>query len=246
MKERKQNKSALWGGVLFLLTVVGLVAFAGVKINAYLKDEQQAPVQVIHFSGSFTYVDVAKLETLIRRSQPGSFFSLDVNEVFKLLESQPWVYRASVRKQWPNRLNIYVVEQTPVARWNGDLILNPYGETFNPQGTTLALPSLYGPGGSEKTALEGYNTMQALLSTMDMQIAELSLSERFAWQVQLNSGVTLNLGRQAFIDRVQRFIDIYPLLMQQEKAVNYVDLRYDTGVAVGWDNDEDSTQNEES
>jgi len=33
-------------------------------------------------------------------------------------------------------------------------------------------------------------------------------------------------------------------LAQQEKAVKYVDLRYDTGVAVGWK--DDSTTDEES
>ncbi len=246
MAKSTNNKSTLWGGVIFLLLVIVFILFAGIKAHNYLQDEQQMPVQVIDFSGSYQYVDIGKLESLIRRSQPGSFFALDVNEVYELLEAQPWVYRASVRKQWPNRLNIYVVEQTPVARWNGDLILNPYGDTFSPEGVAISLPDLFGPGGSEKTALEGYNTMHALLSTMDMQIAELSLSERFAWQLQLDSGVKLNLGRQAFIDRLQRFIDIYPLLMQQEKAVSYVDLRYDTGVAVGWKDASDGKTNEES
>ena len=108
----------------------------------------------------------------------------------------------------------------------------------------LDLPRLYGPGGSEKTALEGYNAMHALIATTDMMLDELSLSERFAWQVQLKNGIKLNLGRQEFIDRLQRFIDVYPLLAQQEKAVKYVDLRYDTGVAVGWK--DDSATDEES
>lgn len=88
--------------------------------------------------------------------------------------------------------------------------------------------------------------MHALLATTNMDIAELSLSERFAWQVQLKNGIELNLGRQEFIDRLQRFIDVYPLLTQQEKAVKYVDLRYDTGVAVGWKAPQDNATKEES
>ena len=143
------------------------------------------PVQVIDFSGDYQYIDITKLERLIREAQPGSFFALDVNDVFRLVEAQPWVYRASVRKKWPNTLKIYLVEQQPVAKWNEDLLLNPYGDTFNAEGKALVLPRLYGPGGSEKTALEGFNAMHALLATTNMDIAELSLSERFAWQVQL-------------------------------------------------------------
>ncbi|MCW8091624.1 cell division protein FtsQ/DivIB [Alteromonas sp. ASW11-130] len=235
-----------WSGVVFLLLVLTGMVAAGIKTYEWLQDEQRMPVQVVDFSGDYKHVDVVKLEKLIRRSQPGSFFSLDVNEVYQLVEAQPWIYRASVRKQWPNKLKIYLVEQIPVAQWNDDMLLNPYGETFNAAGEGLVLPKLFGPGGSEKTALEGYNAMQSLLVTMGISIRELSLSERFAWQVELNNDVQLNLGRQEFIDRLQRFVDIYPLLAKQPKQVRYVDLRYDTGLAVGWVDETENNNKEES
>ena len=117
-------------------------------------------------------------------------------------------------------------------------MLNPYGESFNAEGKSLGLPQLFGPGGSERTALEGYNAMQSLLAGRELTIAELSLSERYAWQVQLKNGIEVNLGRQEFIDRLQRFVDVYPLLAKQPKAIQYVDLRYDTGLAVGWSEDD--------
>ena len=50
----------------------------------------------------------------------------------------------------------------------------------------------------------------------------------------INNGIKLNLGRTEFINRLQRFVDLLPLILQQEKQVDYVDLRYDTGLAVGW------------
>lgn len=223
----------LSGFVFFIIVVFGLVYLAFV-IRDYLKDEQQSPVQVIEFSGQFEYVDIGELERVIRLSQSGSFFELDVNSVHTAMEQQPWIYRASVRKQWPHTLQIYLVEQTPVAAWNGDMVLNPYGESFNVDSSALQLPALFGPGGSEVTALEGYNAMALLLSTSNLAIKELQLSERFAWQLQLDNGIKLNLGRQQFMDRLQRFVDVYPLLVNSGKAIEYIDLRYDTGLAVGW------------
>ncbi|MBU2979412.1 cell division protein FtsQ/DivIB [Alteromonas sp. C1M14] len=234
MAEKTQKRIRLWSGVLFLVAVMASLIIGGLQIRDYLQDAQRAPVQVVDFSGEFSHVDIPRLERLIRQAQPGSFFSLDVNEVYQLVESQPWIYRASVRKQWPNTLKIYLVEQKPVAQWNDDFLLNPYGDTFSASAEGLSLPKLFGPGGSEKTALEGFNAMQSLLATTAMPITELSLSERFAWEIQLANGIELNLGRQEFIDRLQRFIDVYPLLARQPKAVKYVDLRYDTGLAVGW------------
>lgn len=240
MTEHTQSRAHLIGGLLFLISILTGLVVGGMQVHAWLQDEQRAPVQVVDFSGDFKHIDVLKLERLIRESQPGSFFSLDVNDVFELIEAQPWVYRASVRKQWPNTLKIYLVEQTAVAQWNEDLLLNPYGESFGASADGLSLPKLFGPGGSERTALEGFNAMQTLLSSMELPIVELSLSERFAWQIQLENGVELNLGRQEFIDRLQRFIDVYPLLVKQPNAIEYVDLRYDTGLAVGWKQREDN------
>ena len=164
---------------------------------------------------------------------------MNVERAHQDVEALPWVYRASVRKRWPNGLEIYVVEQIPAAKWNGDLLLNQFGDVFQAlvNDSDVNLPGLFGPGGSEQTALQGYLAMRSLLSGADFEISELFLSERFAWNVRLSNGIKLNLGRTEFIDRLQRFIDLYPLLNKQDKAVDYVDLRYDTGLAVGWKTD---------
>jgi cell division protein FtsQ len=234
------RKAEFYLGLVFLIAVLVLLAFALVKLNIWLEDEQQAPVQDIFVSGDRQFIPLQEIETLIKRTQAGSFFELDVEQTHKTVEAMPWVYRASVRKRWPSGLEIFVVEQKPAAIWNGDLLLNQYGEAFDGQiqiasgGAQTELPSLYGPGGSEKTALQGYRNMQSLLTSTNLFIVEMFLSERFAWKVQLNNGIKLDLGRTEFIDRLQRFVDLLPLISQQNKQVDYVDLRYDTGLAVGW------------
>lgn len=229
-----ETTKPVWPGLVFLATVILGLGVAGWQLLDWLEDEQQAPVQRILLSGERQYIDDQQVIAQIRQQLPGSFFALDVQQVHSLLEQRPWIYRASVRKQWPNTLKIYVVEQQPVVSWNGDMLLNQYGESFQASLAQVKLPRLFGPGGSEKTALQGYRAMQSLLSHVELGISELMLSERFAWQLRLSNGVQLNLGRTEFIDRLQRFIDIYPLLKQQVKALDYVDLRYDTGAAVGW------------
>ena len=85
--------------------------------------------------------------------------------------------------------------------------------------------------------------MQTLLAGAALPIDELFLSERFAWQITLKNAIKLNLGRQEFIDRLQRFVDVYPLLKEQPKAVEYIDLRYDTGLAVGWSDEHKQSEN---
>jgi len=109
----------------------------------------------------------------------------------------------------------------------------------------IIIPNFFGPEGSELLALENYKDLNALLDYKALKIDELVLSERFSWQLTLDDGVTLNLGREERVERIQRFMDVYPIIKaqlkakkitekQQNQAVDYIDLRYDTGLAVGW------------
>lgn len=235
------------GFPIFVLVVISLI-YASVFAYQWLQDEQRLPVQEIVFSGELIMLNEDDLKAIVRQRAKGSFFALDVDHVHRLMEDQPWVFVASVRKRWPSKLYIHIIEQKAVATWNDDLLLNRYGDTFEgqlstqiqdntPQQNILAkLPQLFGPGGSEKTALTGYTHMQTLLNASGQRIAQLSLSERFAWQAKLGNQIMLKLGRQEYINRLQRYIDVYPLLAKEQKAVSYVDLRYDTGLAVGWGN----------
>lgn len=244
---------------VFILVVLGL-CYGVYWIHGYLQDEQKLPVQKIVFSGDFTMLNERQLEQRIRHELTSSFFALDVNEVHELMESQSWVFSASIRKRWPSQLFIHIEEQTPVAIWNDDLLLNQFGETFDGltsfMGDNISpikkaelsskLVQLYGPGGSEKTALAGYNNMQRLLNASGQVIQQLVLSERFAWQSKLNNGVILKLGRREYINRLQRYIDVYPMLVERNAEIDYVDLRYDTGLAVGFKSDKQPLKTREN
>ena len=227
------NREQSWG-LVFLFVVFSGLLWAGFTLNNWMVDEQQVPISAIEFSGQYQYIQDRDISRLIANDVSGSFFSADINEIHTAVLKHPWVYQASVRKKWPNTVQVFLVEQTPVAMWNDDLLLNADGVPFAGSLADAKLPSLFGPNGAEKTALSGYKAMQMILSTGTLAVDNLVLSERFAWQVQLNNGIKLNLGRQEFIDRLQRFINLYPLLQQDQRAIDYVDLRYDTGVAVGW------------
>ncbi|MDF2178429.1 cell division protein FtsQ/DivIB [Aliiglaciecola sp. CAU 1673] len=230
------KRPQLWAGFGFFVLVLVLLGMGLSSINAWLTDEQSLPVRQITVAGDFHYLDPVDVENAVRANQPGSFFELDVQKALADIEALPWVYRASIRKEWPNGLHVYVVEQSVVARWNDEMLLNAQGGAFTadlPLGLN-DVPHLFGPQGSESAALQGYKAMQALLQQRQVRIAELVLSERFAWHLRLDNGLQLKLGRSEFIDRLQRFVDMYPLLQSSERQPAYVDLRYDTGLAVGW------------
>ena len=251
------NQQALSFGLglaFFLCVLIGLISIAWWLTNRLL-DQENLPVNSIVISGEMPYTHRDDVLTAMNNINLGNFFQVDVNEIQSQVSALPWVYSVAVRKQWPNEVKIYIVDQTPVALWNGDFLLNQFGKAFQAdiEKLTHALPQFFGPEGSELLALENFINLNDLLEYRNLAIDELVLSERFSWQLTLNDGVMLNLGREERVKRVQRFMDIYPLIkthLEQQpnqnkkqknnsekglkQAVDYIDLRYNTGLAVGW------------
>ncbi|MCI2285659.1 cell division protein FtsQ/DivIB [Colwellia sp. MSW7] len=247
-----ENQRALSFGLglaFFVCVLISLVSL-GWWLTQIFIEQEHSPVNSIVITGEMPYTQREEVIAALSDVDLGNFFQVNVNDIQAQVSALPWVYSVAVRKQWPNEVKIYVVDQTPIALWNGDFILNQFGNAFQAQRTALkqALPEFFGPEGSELLALENFHNLNDLLEYRNLRIDELILSERFSWQLTLNNGIRLNLGREERVKRVQRFMDVYPLiktyLAEQEnaknnekkqikQAVDYIDLRYDTGLAVG-------------
>lgn len=234
---KKWQTSGFLVGIVFFLTVIFFIVWGYNALFDWAQNKNDSPVDEVVVYGEFSYLDKTALEAQIRKKLDGSFFTLNVEKLQREIEENPWVYGVSIRKEWPQKVNVYVVEQEAFAVWNNDLLLNNFGDVFYANGIEVdqSLPRLYGPEGNEQDVLQGYVNMQSLLELHDFTISELVLSERYAWQMWLETGIQLNLGRADNMTRVQRFIDLYPLLSRYgDKKVAKIDLRYDIGLAVSW------------
>jgi cell division protein FtsQ len=70
-----------------------------------------------------------------------------------------------------------------------------------------------------------------------MRIAALRLDERGAWEMDLDSGVTVRLGRREVDERIERFIHTASqVIAHRLTEISYVDMRYSNGFAIGWRN----------
>ena len=237
---QEQVHWSFWLGLaFFVVVIISLLSFSwfvSKRVNA----EESLPVTNITITGEMPYTRAEDIEVAIKKVNLSNFFNVDVNQVHQAIAQLPWVYSVAIRKQWPNELKIHVVDQKPVAVWNGDFLINQNGKAFQADQARLQkqrLPAFFGPEGSEIIALANFNDFSKLLEFSQLGIDELVLSDRFAWQLTLSDGVLLNLGRENRIERIQLFMDVYPQILEhkkQDQQVNYVDLRYDTGLAVGW------------
>jgi cell division protein FtsQ len=82
---------------------------------------------------------------------------------------------------------------------------------------------------------ERYLAAAPRLTEAGMRLTRLTLDARGAWELTLDNGVTLRLGREHIDERFERFMRAAARIVAARAVeIAYVDLRYANGFAVGW------------
>ena len=205
--------------------VGGATAAAGLKING------------IRISGQS---ETAELEVLQRLAIPehGSLLTLDIDAARERVEQIPWVAEATLRKVYPDTLQVEIVERVPFALWqrDGNLAL------IDVEGTVLSdyvapryrhLPVLVGAGAQSEAA-----EIVALIGefpTLHPRVRAATLVSGRRWNLTLDNDIVVMLPET---DPVPALIQLEALDQSQQllsRDIISVDLRLADRVVVGLD-----------
>jgi cell division protein FtsQ len=213
---------------LFGLSLV-LVLYGAVR---YVLRLPVFPLRVVELSAKPQHVSRELLAQVVRTQIRGNFFTVDLEKTREAFEKLSWVRKVSVRRKFPWGLQIEMEEQQPLATWNGKELVNTYGEVFDGI-SAQPLPAFTGQPDTSMLVTQMYEALNTELQPMKEQIAQITLSPRYAWQLKLSNGMVLELGREQMQQRLARFVSVYAYsLGAMPHKVNHVDLRYRNGFAA--------------
>jgi cell division protein FtsQ len=199
------------------------------------------PITSVTVTGQLQHVSLQDVEQVVRaRLGHAGFVSVNLRDLSRGLSALPWVASAAVQRRWPHGLTVQIVEQTAVARWDGNGLVNAVGVQFltDARFAPPELPQLSGPPGSQQEVTARYLAIQGHLTEAGLRLTTLSLDARGAWQFALDDGVVVRLGREHVDQRFERFMLAAARLVRARATdIAYVDMRYGNGFAVGWKGD---------
>jgi cell division protein FtsQ len=175
-----------------------------------------------------------------------SMLQLDLVGLASIVKQVQWVREATIRRQFPSTIVVAIEEHKPMAHWvaaavddsqtaETSTLVNSFGDVFT---ATIAderrdlLPKLAGPEGSSTEVLTRYAALLAPLKAIDRSPRSVTMTPRRAWQVKLDNGISLELGRAEVDERIARFIRTYPELLALRVADAVVDMRYQSGLTI--------------
>lgn len=199
--------------------------------------QQAGDVLTLQVEGRLRYVVAGDVQVVAKPHLQAGFFDLDIRRVHSAVQELPWVERVEVRRQWPNGVIVRIWERQPIARWGERSLMSTRGEVFTPAPASLpaGLPALRGPEGTEQLLLESLLHFGEVLAPAGLKVVAVSIDERGAWNVELDTALVMRLGRSQIEERLRRFSETaIPTLGDRIGQVAYVDLRYGNGFAVRW------------
>jgi len=243
---RAREREGVWHrpGVLNLISDV-LMLFAAVALGyalvVWFLSRPLFPLREVVVLTPPAQVTTAQLEYVARRAIRGNFFSVDLEAVREMFEKLPWVRRAEVRRRWPDVLELRLEEHQAVAYWtvsdSGETqLVNRQGEVFV-AASNAEMPAFSGPQGSAAYLQAKHREFGAVLEPLGRRLVSLALSAREAWQLKLDDGMVIVLGRDQekapIGERLARFVRAWPQASERIGVqVAVADLRYPSGFAL--------------
>jgi cell division protein FtsQ len=215
------------------LVGIAMLVFT-VALAQFVLRSPHLPVREIRVTTPLEKTSKQEIERATSGRIAGNIFAVDPDEIRAGLQQLPWVRRVTVRRVWPDRLEIGVEEHVALARWGSEALVNTHGERFAGK-TDALLPVFVAPQGSEAEVARRYASFAAAVAPLGARLERVVLTPRLAWQIRLANGMQIMLGRdadQAEV-RLRRFAAVHEAALKTvQQKHEYVDLRYPNGFAL--------------
>ena len=227
----------------FLLIVMSLFVSTGIH---WLAQRPYFAIKNIRVESETTqplkHVNALTLRTAVSPLK-GNFLTIQLESLRQAIEQVPWVYTASIRRQWPNRLIVIIREHEVLGSWeqNG-LFLSRAGVLFSANSAEVEeegiLAQFSGPSGSEQEIAQRFLQLQQQLSPLKRYPTAINVSARHAWNIELDNKTMLYIGQvdnpNILDQRIAHFFMVYPQIQNHwpNQTFKTIDLRYPNGLAV--------------
>ncbi len=227
-----------WATRLVLAAALALALGGGLL---WLAQRPRFDFHRIEVRGDLRHVSRAAIRAAIAGRLQGNFFTMRLAQSRAAFEAIPWVAAASVRRVWPDRLVVSLVERRAIGIWSDGRVVSDAGQLFeaNPAEAELDGPQVdfSGPAALAAEAVDKLAALGALLRQLPAVISAVEISDRASWTIRTQAGQVLDLGRDdppgSVQARLAAIVAHYPRVVARLSGPPLrIDARYNNGFAA--------------
>jgi cell division protein FtsQ len=229
-----------------LLTGLALAATAALLLAGAVLWLAQRPgfdFRRIEIHGDAGHLSAATVRTAVSGHLAGNYFTMRLDSARRVFETLPWVASASVRRIWPNRLSVTLVEHRALGQWDDGRLVSDRGVLFvaNPAEAEAdlngPLVAFSGPPRYAEAAVRHFHEFAAQLAPLQVSIRAVGVSDRASWSLAAAPPLHIELGRDdppgRLQERLRSVVAAMPLVVARlDGPAARIDARYSNGFAA--------------
>lgn len=235
----RNARPAITRGALLGRLLTGLILLASLLGTGWIAlqwEPMLLPVRAVSIEGEMHGLSREALQRTIGDQISGGILTQDLGALRARVQALPWIEHASVRRIWPDRIQVRVREHSALARWRERGLVTEDGTVFRPKDGRLpaGLARLSASAdGFAPEVVSRYLEWGPRLLPLGLIVDGVRRDARGDWSLELLGGTQVLLGTDAVEQRLERLIAAY----DQIEAIGVptrLDLRYSNGLAVRW------------
>ena len=238
-----------WKVVVAIALGLGVVAYAGYQGVTLAMGSDALVIQRITVEGNIR-MSTGEVVSLLDGLRGQNMLSVDLEAWKASLKASPWVADAAIRRVFPGRVAVAVVERMPVGIGRlGDtlFLVDRQGnliDEYGPNYAELDLPILTGLDGGQPVDEPRVDELRAALAVrvvdavstrrdLAARVSEIDVTDAHNAVLTLKDDPTqVRLGEEQFVRRLQTYFDLAPTLRERVPTADYADVRFDNRVYV--------------
>lgn len=196
-------------------------------------------------SDNVQHVKPKELKKLVIMELNGTALTTDLGPIYKSVLSHPWIKEATVRRIWPNKILVNLVEHNIIGVWSDGRFVTQAGkllqfdklqsESINKEKNCFLL-KLDGPNETVTAVLDRARMISKKASKVGLQTTGVQLTSQYDWRVFFSNGMKMELGGENLETPLEKRLDnffnsIEWVRKKIKKDLISVDLRYAQGFA---------------
>jgi len=227
-----------------IATFVCVLAVSLVAIKKQLNNKILFPITDIEIVSVLKNVNESDIKNIVLRDLKHGFFDIKLNQLAQEINDINWVAQTTLRRVWPNTVEVIVREHQAVAIWDDKTLVSTEGLLFKvPSSSEFNLAKVNGQKDRVKELLLAYSELEQLTDNFGLLIDQLNSVKSGEVKVTYNTGLSTVFALQDKEIQFKRFESLLKtgyLTVKNgnnelnNKAVKSIDLRYSNGFSVVW------------
>lgn len=191
--------------------------------------------------GDLSKVPPERIKTALDPLLTGNYFSTDLQPLREALMQVPWIKSVSVRRVWPNALEVQFTTREAIATYedgrlvdeDSQLFVGNYDEQDN---RGEALPNFHGMAGQIPEMAYLYREFSRAVQPLGVKITDIYCSDRGSWSISVSGGsippTRIDLGQnraggEGVLDKLVNVVAAYPHIRElMDGPPRSIDARY--------------------